>query len=140
MYSNITDFKSDVSDSLQGNWARVQAMLMTRYSQLTSETLAQLGSDASALSKLLIEHKAATPDSADLIIRKMVHKADHFDTDAEILRNIRLCWAELTQADLGQIEGRRSNLVSLLARRYALSREHAWQQVNSFFTRNTHTS
>ena len=140
MHSNITDFVTDVSDSICGNWSRVSALIQNRYPQMTVADLSAINGEVIALRSALITHCGVSEESVETEIRKFAHKSDYFTLNSEQIRSVQQYWSELTSSDIGQIGGRRTNLVSLLTRRYALSRQHAWQQVNSFFARKSNYS
>ncbi len=132
MHLNVTDFISDVSDSIQGNWTRAKPLLLQRFPALNA-SLSSFQLDMLALRKAVIEQSGLNCAQAEREIRTIAHKADYFELAPQTLRAISRYWSELTASDLGQINGQRSALVSLLAARYALPRNHGWQQVNSFF-------
>ncbi len=138
MHVNVTDFISDVSDSIQGNWTRAKPLLLQRFPALSAPLLS-FQTDILALRKAVVEQFGLDPAQAEREIRTIAHKADYFELAPQTLRAISMYWSELTASDLGHVNGQRSALVSLLSTRYALPRHHGWQQVNSFFARkNNH--
>ena len=140
MHTNITDFVTDVSDSIYGNWSRVSKLIQNRYPQMTAADLSAIDGSIIELRRAMIERCGVSEKSVETELRKFAHKGDHIKPNSEVLRSLQQYWSELTPADIGQIGGRRTNLVSLLTCRYALSRQHAWQQVNSFFARKSNYS
>lgn len=110
-------------------------VLKSRFSNLSATSLSEVSCDVEALKNLLVDSGSVKLDSVDSFIRKLAHKTDHFVADPETLRAMRKYWSDLTDEDFGQISGRRSVLVNVLTKRYKLSRDTAWQQVNNYFTR-----
>lgn len=126
---------TQTQDVIAGMWDILMVDISRQWAEITSADLMAIAGDYTRLSQVLqAKYLLTCPKASDIVCQLAAHYdvITKNDATANLAQKAQAFWSEFTPADAAQVEMRRSVLTSLVQNRYALSRDAAWRQVNTF--------
>lgn len=124
-------------DVLKGYWNQFKGAIQAEWGELTDNDLDRIAGAGTTLYGVLQEKYGLTIDEARDQVDRVVERYDDLSARgewAQVKGKLRELWGDLTDDELEKAQGRRTQLVGVIAEKYGQSRADAWNKVDQLLS------